>query len=200
MSDLYLLFVLTICVGIKALQALINLGVRVRDKLSVGGYPEKMVAKEIQKYIKWSEMDGGYTKMRFIPVLTVVAARSSQSAGSIGAAISSQMKFLGERHRENLAIPGEHINELGEVEVYSKPPPLLYGLIVAQTKVVLVTSNSADPEGTVKHLAHVDFKNKDMDVWNGFAIAFMVIAARNYIMSIKDELEIDRESSPDVDA
>jgi hypothetical protein len=38
-----------------------------------------------------------------------------------------------------------------------------------------------------------------MDVWNGFAVAILVIMARNYIMTIRDELELDDESSDDPD-
>ncbi|PVH82080.1 hypothetical protein DL98DRAFT_488760, partial [Cadophora sp. DSE1049] len=183
--------------GIKALQALITLGIHVRDKLSVGGYPEKMVAKEIQNYIKWAERDGGYQKKRFIPVHTVVAARSSQTAGSIGAALASQMKFLAEQHMANLRLSD---GESGETEKYVKPLPLLYGLVVAQTKVILVTHKSAEPDSESKVLSTLDLTNKDMDVWNGFAIAFMIIAARNYIMSMKDELEPDNTMTEDEDA
>ncbi|KAK0119768.1 hypothetical protein ONS95_011202 [Cadophora gregata] len=183
--------------GIKALQALITLGIRVRDKLSVGGYPEKMVAKEIQNYIKWAERDGGYQKKRFIPVHTVLAARSSQTAGFIGVALASQMKFLAEQHMVNLKISDD---DSGGVAKYSRSLPLLYGLVVAQTKVILVTHNSAEPDSESKVLATLDLTNKDMDVWNGFAIAFMIIASRNYIMSMKDELEPDNTMTDDEDA
>ncbi|PBP18321.1 hypothetical protein BUE80_DR010791 [Diplocarpon rosae] len=186
--------------SVKALQALISLGVRTRDKLVVGKSPEKMIQKEIQNYIKWSEKDGGFFKRRFIPVHTIVCARSSQTAGSIGKAITSQMRFLGQRHREHLAIPGGRVNELGEVEMFSKNPPLLYGLIISQTKVILTTCVSDNPDAEVKHIELIDFTNKDMDVWNGFAIAFIIIAARNYVMSIKDELELDSAPESDVDA
>ncbi|CAL3962835.1 unnamed protein product [Diplocarpon coronariae] len=186
--------------AVKALQALISLGVRTRDKLVVGKSPEKMIQKEIQNYIKWSEIDGGFFKRRFIPVHTIVCARSTQTAGSIGTAITSQMRFLGERHREQLAIPGGRLNELGEVEMFSRNPPLLYGLIISQTKVILTTCVSDNPDAEVKHIDVIDFTNKDMDVWNGFAIAFIIIAARNYIMSTKDELELDSTPESDVDA
>ncbi|KAI9053065.1 hypothetical protein LZ554_003334 [Drepanopeziza brunnea f. sp. 'monogermtubi'] len=185
--------------GVKALQSLISLGVRVRDKLEAGGSPEKMVARAIKGYLKWSERDGGFEKMMYIPVHTIVCARSSQSAGSITAAITSQMKFLGDRHRENLSIPGGQINEVGELQMYRRPLPVLYGLIVAQAKVILATCSSAE-DATIRHIGHVDFKNQEMDVWNGFAIAFMFIAARNYIMSIKDELEVDATPDADEDA
>lgn len=162
--------------------------------------PEKIVAREIKSYIKWSEQDGGFFKMRFIPVLHVVAARPGQSTAALSTAITTEMKFLAARHRQHLKSPEQRINELGDVELYTKPLPLLYGMIIAQTKIIFVTVDPADPESQVKPLSNLDLTKRDMDVWNGFAIAFMVIVARNYIMSIKDELEPDSESDPDVDA
>lgn len=83
---------------------------------------------------------------------------------------------------------------------YRRPPPLLYGLIVAQSIVIIVTLDSAKPEATVRHMSHFDLTEKGMDVWNGFAIAFVVIMSRNYILSIKDDLEIDDTPSTDEDA
>ncbi|CZR63356.1 uncharacterized protein PAC_13253 [Phialocephala subalpina] len=184
--------------GVKALQGLLRLGVRARDKMAAVGSAEKLIAKGIQDYIKWSERDGGYHQKRFLPVLVVVAAKPHEATSTISAAIEDQMKFLAERHRENLALDEEHINEVGQVEKYRRQPPLLYGIIVARTMVIFTTMDAADPEAKVKHLTHFDFKDKPMDVWNGFAIAYTVIMARNYTMSIKDELE-DEPEETDVD-
>jgi hypothetical protein len=180
------------------LQSLISLGVRVRDKIAVGRSAEKLIAKEIQNYIKWSEKDGGFAKKRFIPVLSVIEARPKQQSDSLGATITSQMQFLAKKHRENLA---EGINEDGQI-VYRRQPPLLYGIIVAKGNAIFVTLDSANPDAQLRpfRFQNFDFKNKDEGVWNGFAIAIMVIVARNYIMSIKDELEDDDEPVEDVDA
>jgi hypothetical protein len=186
--------------GVKALQSLLSLGGRVKDKVDAGRPCERLMAKEIENYIKWSEVDGGFSKLRFIPVLTVVAARHKQTIASISKSITDQMEFLAEKHRENLTLTEPRTNELGEVEMYSRHPPLLYGIIVAQTMTILVTLDASDPEASIRHLAHFDFKDKDADVWNGVAVAIMVIVARNYLMSITDELEIDDESSSDPDA
>lgn len=184
--------------AVKALQGLLRLGIRARDKMETSGSAEKLIAKGIQDYIKWSEKDGGFHQKRCLPVLVVVTAKPHEATSSISAAIEDQMKFLAERHRENLALDEEHINEVGEVEKYRRQPPLLYGIIVARTMVIFTTIDSTDPEAKVKHLTHFDFKDKPMDVWNGFAIAYTVIMARNYTMSIKDELE-DEPEETDVD-
>ncbi len=182
--------------GVKALQSLLSLGVRVRDNVYSRAPTEKLIAREIKSYIKWSEKDGGFSKMRFLPVLTVVTGRPRESVASIGTSINTQLKFLAEPHREHLTVlplePGEPVK-------YIRSPPLLYGIIVAQTMAIVVTLDSANPDAIVKHLTDVQFKNKNMDVWNELAIAFTIIMSRNYIMSIKNELEQDDESEVDPD-
>ncbi|RKF76954.1 hypothetical protein GcC1_067015 [Golovinomyces cichoracearum] len=187
--------------GIKALQSLLNLGVRVRDNLLTGAPTNKLIAREIHNYIKWSERDGKYSRMRFLPVLTTVIARPKQSMNSLSAAINSQMNFLAQRHRESLIIPETHDeqeNNFRGKDNYIKQPPLLYGVIVAHTVIIFVTLDSANVDATVKHMQHFDFREQGADAWNGFAIAILIIVARNYIMSIKKELE-DDESDLDVD-
>jgi hypothetical protein len=158
------------------------------------------MAKEVESYIKWSEMDGGYNKMHFIPVLTVVAAAHREAISSISDSITEKMENLAKQHREDLKLDEPGLNEVGEIEIYSRQPPLLYGIIIAQSMAIFVTLDSADPEAKLRHVAHFDFKDKGVNVWNGVAIAIIVIVARNYMMSIKDELEPDDQVSSDPDA
>lgn len=187
--------------AVKALQSLLTLGVRVRDNVNAGAPTERLIAKEVRSYMKWAERDGGFDKLRVIPVLSIVVARPGQSIDTISVELSCQMKFLAEKHRNHLAIADGYVNEAGEIEMYTRPPPLLYGIIVAQTLAIFFTLDSADPTATVRHLTHAQFTDKKMDAWNEFAIALTVIVARNYIMSIKDELEPeDEDSDPDPDA
>jgi hypothetical protein len=177
------------------------LGVRVRDRILCVGGPGKLIPKEIQNYIKWSERDGDFRRTRFIPVLAVVSARRKQTTDSLSTTITNQLMFLAQKHREQLVIlPEGLIDENGKVQKYRRQPPLLYGIIVAQTVVIFVTLDSANPEASVRHMTHFDFKDKNMDVWNGFAIAFMVTMSKNYIMSVKDELEVDDTPTTDEDA
>jgi hypothetical protein len=184
----------------RALLALHRLGLEVRMKIEVGRPVDRYIVKQITDYMKWAERDGGYRNLRFIPVLTVVAAKTTQTTSSMVASVFSEMKFLAERHREHLAaLPGSRINSYGHVE-YARPPPLLYGIVVANANVILVTLDSAGPDATLEHIQHFDLTRKAEDVWNGFAIAYTVIMARNYIMSIKDTLEEDDYAPDDVDA
>jgi hypothetical protein len=188
---------LLIDLGMRALQSLLSIGGRVRDNVQSGKSTERVLAREIKAYIKWSEKDGGYHNLRFLPVLTVVAASYGQNHSSISTAITNQMVFLAEKHRDLLRNP--LTPEQSEIDTYRRPPPLLYGMIVAQTHVIFVTFDSANPDATIRHLQDFNFENKGMDVWNSIAIALMVVAARNYLMSMKDEFEEDDPPS-DVDA
>lgn len=185
----------------RALKSLLSLGGRVKDKIEAERHCEGLIVKEVQNYIKWSEMDGGFDKLRFIPILTVVGARPNQPVSSITKSLTDQMEFLAKQHRGHLTLPQPRTNELGGVELYSRRPPMLYGILVARTFTLFVTLDSANPEAKLRSIAHFDFKEKDVDVWNGFALAIIVIVARNYMMSIKDELEVDDDdSSSDPDA
>jgi hypothetical protein len=184
----------------KALGNLHRLGLEVRMKIEVGRPVDQYIVKQISNYMRWAEKDGGYRGLRYIPVLTVVAARTTQTTSSIIGSVASEMQFLAERHREHLvALPGSGLNSAGQIE-YAKPPPLLYGIVVAKANVILVTLDSASPDATLDHIQHFDLTRKAEDVWNGFAIAYIVIMARNYIMSIKDTLEVDNYVLEDVDA
>jgi hypothetical protein len=158
--------------------------------------PEVLITREVKSYIKWAENDGDYRKRRFIPVLSFVSAKPRQTTDSLSNKITSEMMFLARKHRENLALS---TGEDGIVK-YRRQPPLLYGIIVAQSIVIFVTLDSANPEAKVRHLTHFDFMEKRMVVWNGFAIAYIITMAKDYIISIRDELEIDDTPDPDVDA
>ena len=110
------------------------------------------------------------------------------------------MQNLAGLHRKTLALPEPRSNGLGEVELYKRRPPLLYGIIVAQSIAIFVTLDSSNPDATLRHIAHFDFKEPKVHVWNGFALAIICVIARNYTMSFKDEYEDDDESESDPDA
>jgi hypothetical protein len=158
------------------------------------------IAKALKDYIKWSEIDGGYFKKRFIPVLTIITGKPKEPTDRISKAITDQMQFLAKKHRDFLILTEPRTNEIGKVEVYRRQPPLLYGIIVAQTIAIFVTLDSSNPEAKLRHIAHFDFKEPKMDVWNGFALAIICVVARNYMISVKDEFEEDDASSSDPDA
>lgn len=182
--------------------SLITLGGRVRSLLECRKPQEQVIKKEIENYIKWSERDGGYASKRFIPLLCLVAGHPSQNLPTISKAITDQMEFLALKHRQALALPQpSRLRENNEVEMFSKPPPVVHGIIIAQCVTVFLTLDSGKPGAKPKTIAHFDFSDKNMDVWNGFAVAILVCMVRNQLMASKDEMETETEetdSDPDL--
>lgn len=157
-----------------------------------------MIRKEITNYVRWSEIDGGYHRKAFLPILAVVAGKPGQKIGDISRLMTERLGFLAARHRAALLIDGG-VESSAAPPVFAREPPLLYGVIVAGAIVVFVTLDAGDEAAQPRTISHFDFGDRTMDVWNGFAIAIMVISVRNYMVSIRDCLggEEGGESDPD---
>ena len=154
------------------------------------------MTRELNAYIKWTEKDAGYYDYHFLPVIVIVTAKPGKSNSQIGTAISNQLAFLAEKHREHLANP--LTGEPDEVQTYRRQPPLLYGVIIAKTFAIMLTLDSANPDAREKHLQNLDFRDRGQGVWSGFALAFLAICARNYQLTIQDEFEPKNEEDPDL--
>lgn len=178
----------------NALSSLVTLGGRVRALLECHRPQEQLIRKELENYVKWSERDGGYANKRFIPLLCLVAGHPTQNLPVLVKHITDQLEFLALKHRQALALPPPgRLNEGGEAEMFSRPPPVVYGVIISHCVAVFVTLDSGKLDAKPKTIAHFDFSNKDMDVWNGFALAILVCMVRNQLMGMKDEMESDHE-------
>jgi hypothetical protein len=183
----------------SALASLVTLGGRVRDLLRQRKPQERIIEKEINNYIKWSERDGGYAKKRFLPRICVVAGRPGQELPLVSKAIKDLMNFLAERHREALTLSEPVANADGVLERYRQLPPLLYGVIVAHCVIVMVALDPSDSLSKVKTIAHFDLSDGEMDVWNGLAIAILVCTVRNKMIEHLEEMEESDEESSDPD-
>ena len=157
-----------------------------------------MISKEIKNYMKWAETDGGYATRRFIPIWATVAARRGQDIATTAKTLNRQMAYLAEGQRDYLKIGGgTRVNDDGNVEMYRRHPPLIYGIIIAHARLIFVTLDSSNPKAEAKHIANFNMLERNMEVWNGFAIAILVVTIRNYMMTIIDELEEDEETEDD---
>ena len=70
-----------------------------------------------------------------------------------------------------------------KIEKSTKEPITLYGIIVAHTIVCFVSYDISFPGKAPRTLAIFDFSDPEQDVWNAFAVAIMVIWARNFLLS-----------------
>jgi hypothetical protein len=186
--------------AILALQTLITMGGRVRDVFGPPGCQERAIIREITRYTKWAACDGGYDNKRIPPFLVVHSAHDSPSAGLV---IDQMLAALAVKHRQRLAHPnaGER-DENGDIRMFTVRPPVLWGIVVIQSFVVMVSWDSgASPEQTTStNVAQFDFNKADMDVWNAYAIAIMCVMIRNKMMEVADEFESDNEVQEDPDA
>ncbi|MCJ1283347.1 hypothetical protein MMC26_002675 [Xylographa opegraphella] len=206
----------------RALSILLELGARVRDYISLNLPPEQLISRYIQQYIKWSHRDGHLVTKNPIPILVVVTGRDDETVEAVVDRASREIYDLGKRYRRNWLLPKPpkfpkpkkdqaadcadntaDNDEKGldgdeEPDEFDPPLPTVYGLVIAYTTVSLITYDSDQPEREMKALALFDFMLDDQDVWNAFAIAIVVVWARNYLVGLgwDDVPQIER-SDPD---
>ena len=183
--------------------------------------PETLITRYIQQYIKWSHQDGNLDTKTPIHALKVITARGDEPVKDVVDRASQELHDLGHQYRKKWLLPKaskvqkppkvqaanvvDNTADNGEEEVEEEPdefdPPLptVYGLVIAYTTVSLVTYDSNQPDREMKALALFDFLLDDQDVWNAFAIAMVVVWARDYLESLEwDKVPLLANSDPDL--
>ncbi|KAK1963355.1 hypothetical protein LY78DRAFT_584878 [Colletotrichum sublineola] len=97
--------------------------------------------------------------------------------------------------------PAERPNDECD-EQYTRRPPVLYGLFIVNTSVMVLTIDSAKEEkkAYVSYQVEVGFSKRYQAVWNAITIAIVVCLARDAIMDMKEcfgHSAIDGDSDPD---
>ncbi|KAK1988572.1 hypothetical protein LZ30DRAFT_776807 [Colletotrichum cereale] len=85
---------------------------------------------------------------------------------------------------------------------YTRRPPVLYGLFIVNTSVMVLTIDSAKEgdEAYVSYQVEVGFSKRYQAVWNAITIAIVVCLARDAMIDMKEDFShsvIDGESDPD---
>ncbi|KAK2032378.1 hypothetical protein LX32DRAFT_196561 [Colletotrichum zoysiae] len=85
---------------------------------------------------------------------------------------------------------------------YTRRPPVLYGLFIVNTSVMVLTTDSAKEgdEAYVSYQVEVGFSKRYQAVWNAITIAIVVCLARDAMMDMKEGFGhsvIDGDSDPD---
>lgn len=180
--------------------SLVTLGSRIRSMIAGSRTREEVIKKEIENYLKWAEFDGGYQNKDYIPITAIVARSPGQDIDSLSKAMTDSLESLAAEHREDLLIEGSDGGAPGGAPtLYSRIPPLLYGIVIAGSKVIFITFDAAKDDSKPRTIAHFDFDETTMDVWNGFAVAIMIIFVRNYMMAIRENFEDDSTEISDPD-
>ena len=90
--------------------------------------------------------------------------------------------------------------EAQDATEYVRAMPTFYGLIISGTMMGFVTYNSANDGAPIRSIGLFDYSTHNNDVWNGIAIAYLVIAARNYMIKILENVESESVETSDPDA
>lgn len=182
--------------GARALRGLVALGGRIRSVITGSRTREKCIKWGIDQYIKWAEKDGGYNNKIYDPIITITAGKPNEDIAVIAETVESNMRHLASLQRKALLLEEGDGNHPAQ---FSMEPPLIYGIMIAGTVVVFVTLSSETPNAKVRTIAHFNYDDSTMDVWNAFAIAILVTATRNWMTVRKDDLP-DLPEKADVDA
>ncbi len=183
-----------------ALERLVNAGSKIRTATTGPRGREKIIEREIFTYERWAARDGGYKHKRYTPVFLTVAGAPGQDIADINQVLTAKFRSLAEQHRENLVLDPGVDNDTGSVvpPQYSMDPPILYGIAICGSIVVLITYDSGKDDPEPRIICTFNFDDNHEDVWNGFGIAMMIIAARDYYcLRLDDYMDVEQDGDPD---
>lgn len=177
----------------KALDQLLQLGGRVRDRIYMRGrmQPEDQVKRQLDAYMKWAFDDAGIDNRSVIPILALEIQPAGTDAPSLRANALRKCTHLAARYREALKVrrsveisPGSRSSKS---TILSYPLPTFYALIASHAIVALMAYRPDAEEPELAPMAYFDLKDKNHDVWNSLALAIIVCHVRNVHLRIADE-------------
>jgi hypothetical protein len=108
--------------------------------------------------------------------LAIVAANPGERETDLEKRIEKKLKTFASRYRESFSSQ--------DGAGYIKTLPTFYGLIISGNLIGFVTYNSANENAPIRNIGLFDYSTHNNDVWNGIAISYLVIAARNNLIEI----------------
>lgn len=172
--------------SIRALEKLFEVGGRVRDSLLAenDARPESQVLRHVEAYIKWANEDAGLDTKSAIPVLTVIARPGSIPAAQVQEHARAELAEVAARYETALRVRDSiESSPVPDRFNLSHPIPQLYGIIASSTVVALVAYRP-HLEQSIRPVIFFDFRDKNYDVWNAFALAIIVNHCRNIQLQI----------------
>ena len=207
--------------AIHALRTLFSIGTIIRDR-AMSRYrlrPEPVLRRTLAKYICWALADVGLHSMQrpnAIPVHAIASMKKGQTTQATITAISDKLHRLANRFRAVYGVrdsieprDSASVTSGGSGNEESKLP-ILTGLIICSSLVIIVTLNSgalhpenieipghrrdSNDESGLRFMATVDFSEENMDVWNALAIAICVMRIRKTMLELCERGEANGEN------
>jgi len=179
------------------LNNLIQAGPRCRDQIIANQTPERPLDREITSYIKWSLLDGQLRRKSFIPLVSIATAKRNESVQSVVHRITDKFHSLGREYRDKWRHPKSKESDADQKFLHEMPT--LYGFVVKYSIVAIVTCDTSVPGKPIRTIMTLDFQKVGQDVWQALAIAIVVIKARNILMQLAEEGEIEEEVEDESD-
>ncbi|KAK4544958.1 hypothetical protein LTR36_003863 [Oleoguttula mirabilis] len=182
--------------GIVALQKLLEIGGRVRDRVLLNGMvtPEQQVKRSLREYIKWANTDASLDQRTAIPVLAIEIQPANTPAPELQERARRKMARLHARFEEAFRVRSSiETTPSTASTALSYPIPQLYAIIASHTFIALMAYRpELANEGQVKLVSHFNMDDKGYDVWNALALAIIVCHARNMQLRIAEETGLGR--------
>ncbi|CAD0114167.1 unnamed protein product [Aureobasidium uvarum] len=166
-----------------AFERLMQLGPKVRDKITVGLAPEKLIVDELHRYMHWADWD---SRNQF-PSYPFIEIHTGTRDEDVNAMQDTLLLRLSTLHKHWLApsdqAPKRPAPFIGSTSVDRTQPPPLYGILVSHTLLGIVAfvpgAEDSDSIGYLRTVGVFDFNVMGYDVWTSLALALLVVHVRN---------------------
>ncbi|KAI1935153.1 hypothetical protein LOZ66_005459 [Ophidiomyces ophidiicola] len=183
-------------IAIKALEALITLGPRSRDRQRFNLQPEPILRRILKSYIRWGLRDANlYKEPQKAPFHTIYTVKQFQSVKTAVRLVVDDLIALGDRHRRSWTMSQTDKNNSKYESPYDynkhgkKNLPILTGFLICGCTLSVITLDlnpgNLNDAKSARFIAQFDFSEPDQDVWNSLAVAIAVVLMRNAMLRLK---------------
>lgn len=166
-----------------AFERLMQLGPKVRDKITVGLAPEKLIVDEVRRYMAWADWDS-HNQFPTYPFIEIHTGTRDEDVSALQDTLLLRLSNL---HKHWLS-PSDQAPKRPDPfirpadDTLDQPPPL-YGILVSHTLLGIVAfmpgAEDSDSIGYLRTVGVFDFNVVGYDVWTSLALALLVVHARD---------------------
>jgi hypothetical protein len=202
---------------------LIDLTSAVRDLIQTSQrakVPQHM-KREIDLYLRWAARDGGFDNLDYLSNIIVDIVDTKLGRQGITDYMETRLKDLAANHREFWKATDEEAEAKMKIDnddpdtkmngttsapsmsgiIYIHPPPLLYGLFIINSTLMILTLDPAkDDTAEMSYQVEVLFSKRGQGMWNALTVAMVACLARDDTIQRKSffpALDQDTECDPD---
>ncbi|KAK6001111.1 hypothetical protein QM012_003194 [Aureobasidium pullulans] len=166
-----------------AFERLMQLGPKVRDKITVGLAPEKLIVDEVRRYMAWADWDSS-NQFSAYPFIEIHTGTRDEDVNALQDTLLLRLSNL---YKHWLSpsdqAPKRPAPFIRPADDDLNQPPPLYGILVSHTLLGIVAfvpgAEDSDSIGYPRTVGVFDFNVVGYDVWTSLALALLVIHVRD---------------------